>query len=103
MAPPFNSAGSFTTYEFQGGALRGLGLGGGIFFAGQVQNTNTNNGQLPGWAQTDLVAYYKWGPLPGAAECENLFDRQFYYTINNPFSVQPATSRTIVGSLSVKF
>ncbi len=100
---PFNSAGSFTTYEFQGGALRGLGLGGGIFFAGQVQNTNRNNGQLPGWAQTDLVTYYKRGRYRAQLNVKNLFDRHFYYTINNPFSVQPAASRTIVGSLSVKF
>jgi iron complex outermembrane recepter protein len=100
---PFNSAGGFTTYEFQADALKGLGLGGGIFFAGQVQNTNANNGQLPGWAQTDLVAYYKQGRYRAQLNVKNLFDRQFYYTLNNPFSVQPATPRTFVGSLSVAF
>jgi iron complex outermembrane recepter protein len=100
---PFNSAGSFSTYEFQGGALKGLGLGGGVYFAGQVQNTNTNNGQLPGWAQTDLVAYYELGRYRAQLNVRNLFDRQFYYTINNPFSVQPATSRTVIGTLSVEF
>jgi iron complex outermembrane recepter protein len=100
---PFNSAGSFTTYEFRGGAFKGLGLGGGIFFAGQVQNTNTNNGQLPGWAQTDLVAYYKLGRYKAQLNVKNLFDRQFYYSMDLPSSVQPATARTIIGTLSVKF
>ena len=100
---PFNSGGSFSTYEFQGGALRGLGLGGGVYFADRVQNTDTNDGHLPGWAQTDLVAYYKLGRYKAQLNVKNLFDRRFYYSMNIPSSVQPATSRTIIGSLSVKF
>jgi iron complex outermembrane receptor protein len=100
---PFNSGGSFTTYEFQGGAFRGLGLGGGVYFADRVQNTNDNDGHLPGWAQTDLVAYYKLGWYKAQLNVKNLFDRHFYYSMDVPSSVQPATSRTIIGSLSVKF
>jgi iron complex outermembrane receptor protein len=100
---PFNSGGSFTTYEFQGGAFRGLGLGGGVYFADRVQNTNDNDGHLPGWSQTDLVAYYKLGRYKAQLNVKNLFDRHFYYSMDVPSSVQPATSRTIIGSLSVKF
>jgi len=74
-----------------------------VYFADRVQNTNDNNGRLPGWAQTDLVAYYKRSRYKAQLNVKNLFDRQFYYSMNAPASVQPATARTIIGSLSVKF
>ena len=100
---PLNSAGSFSTYEFQGGALRGLGFGGGVFVADRVQNTNDNDGRLPGWAQTDLVGYYKRSRYKAQLNVKNLFDRRFYYSMELPSSVQPATARTIIASLSATF
>jgi iron complex outermembrane recepter protein len=74
-----------------------------VYFADRVQNTNDNDGHLPGWSQTDLVAYYKLGRYKAQLNVKNLFDRQFYYSMDLPSSVQPATARTIIGTLSVKF
>ncbi len=100
---PENSGGFFTTYEFQSGALKGLGLGGGMFFADRTQVDNTNSGRLSGWAQTDAVIYYRRGRWKAQVNAKNLFDNEFYYAQNQDTTVQIAPARTIIGSLSVKF
>ncbi len=100
---PENSGGFFTTYEFQGGPLKGLGLGGGMNFADRVQIDLANSGQLSGYAQTDLVAFYRRGPARVQLNAKNIFDNEFFYAKGQNFSVTPAQARTIIGSVAVKF
>lgn len=100
---PYNSGGFFSTYEFQNGLLKGFGLGAGETVSGNVQVTNEDTGRLAGWAETDLVAFYRRGNFRVQINVKNLFDNEYYYARNDLFTVQPAQARTIIGTVSVQF
>lgn len=100
---PENSGGVFSTYEFQDGPLKGLGLGGGVYLADRAEFDNANTGTLSGYAQTDLVAYYQRHRWRAQINVKNLFDNEFYYSQNQLTTVQPAAPRTIIGSLRYEF
>lgn len=101
---PENSGSFFTTYEFPTGTpLAGFGFGGGVFLADRVQIDNANTGQLSGYAQTDLVAFYRRKNYRAQVNLKNAFDNEYFFTQGDGATVQPATARTLVGSVSVSF
>ncbi len=78
-------------------------FGGGMTFADRVEVDLANAGRLPGYATTDLVAFYRRGPFRVQLNVKNLFDNEYYYAKGQNFSVDPAQARTVVGSVAVKF
>ncbi len=96
--------GSFwNTYEFQEGALKGFGFGGGAFFATDVAVDNANTGTLDGYVQADAVAFYRRNNWRVQLNVKNLFDEEYYYAIGQATMVQPAATRTVIGSLRFDF
>lgn len=87
---PYHSGGLFTSYQFQDGPLKGLGLGAGLSASDNVQVTNNRTGRLAGWVQTDLAAFYERGKFRAQLNVKNLFDNEFYYARYDASSVQPA-------------
>jgi len=103
---PEHSGGLFTTYEFQGGPLKGFGGGGGIFVSDRVQADDFGTAELPGWEQADAVLFYRGKHWTAQPNVKNLLDEEFFYAGGgeSEFSeVQRAPARTILGSLSFKF
>jgi iron complex outermembrane receptor protein len=93
----------FTTYEIQSGALKGLGFGGGVYLADRVEINSTNSGNLSGYAQTDLVAYYRRDHWRAQINVKNLFDNEFYYSGNFGDEAVRAAARTVIASVKYEF
>ncbi len=56
---PANTLAVQSVYEFQAGALRGLGLGGGLTYVGQrVAGTALSSFRLPEYTTLNLISYY---------------------------------------------
>lgn len=66
----------FTFYEFP--VLDGLlGLGGGVFYQGDVFVSYENRAKYGSWEQVDVAGYYKRGPWKLQANVRNLFDKEY--------------------------
>ena len=100
---PEHSGGLFTTYEVQSGALKGLGFGGGVYLADRVEISRQNDGNLSGYAQTDLVLYYQREQWRAQLNMKNLFDNEFYYAGSFGFEAQRANARTFLATLKYEF
>ena len=76
---PRHSFNLWTVYEF-GGALQGLGLGGGVFAQSGVPIGFENRSFYKRWAQFDLAAYYKWDRWKAQLNIKNATDEQYLLT-----------------------
>lgn len=99
---PYNSGGFSTTYEVQGGAFKGLGGGGDVYFVDKAQLLNNNTGQLSGYALTDLAAFYRRGVWSLQLNVKNAANNKYHGTSNQLSYVLPGTPRTFIGSVAVK-
>jgi len=101
---PRHSASLWSTYEIQTGALRGLGLGAGIFFVGERQGDRFNTFTLPSYVRTDAALYYRRDRWQAALNIRNLFDID-YVVASDDFreAVRPGEPLTVIGSLQVNF
>jgi iron complex outermembrane receptor protein len=70
----------WSTYDFQGAALKGLGFGLGLNASGHAIGSRTAATQfmLPGQAQIDASVYYRTGKWDLTAGVKNLADRVLY-------------------------
>ncbi len=100
---PEHAGGVFSTYELQRGPLTGFGFGGGVFMASEVEIDNGNVGKLGGYVQTDAVLYYARSKWRAQLNARNLLDKEYYYTTGTAGTVQPATPRSIVGTIEFSF
>jgi iron complex outermembrane recepter protein len=104
---PRNYGSIWNTYEFLGGDLRGLKLGGGVIASGQSQGTNENVFQLPGYATLNLLASY--GLNVGKSRvtfqlnANNLLDKTYYTGTNTGSMIGVGAPRTFLGSVRVEF
>lgn len=104
---PRNFGSLWSTYEFLGGDLQGLKLGGGVNAASQSQGTNANTFQLPGYATLNLMASY--GLNVGKSRvtlqlnASNLLDKTYYQGSNTGYMIGAASPRTCLGSVRVEF
>ncbi|NDJ17921.1 TonB-dependent siderophore receptor [Myxacorys almedinensis] len=92
----------WTKYDFDG-SLRGLSLGGGVFYVGERWDSLTNNYQLPGYVTVDfLMAYRLNNPdLTVQLNLKNLFNERYY---DGTFGdVYPGAPRSVVGSIVYRF
>ncbi|MBK8960252.1 MAG: TonB-dependent receptor [Proteobacteria bacterium] len=100
---PEHAAALFSVYELQQGPLRGLGIGGGLRMASQVEIDNGNVGELPGYVQADALVYYKFKHWQAQLNARNLLDKEYYFTSGDGISVWPAASRSIIATLRTSF
>lgn len=80
---PLNSAGLWSTYEIQTGALRGLGFGGGFTYKGSVFLDTLNTQAIPEYAVADLVAFYRRAPFEFQVNVNNVADSTSFITGRN--------------------
>ncbi|NUG02545.1 TonB-dependent siderophore receptor [Acinetobacter oleivorans] len=101
---PKNSFNLLNIYEFQGGALQGLGLGVNQKYidkrAGQTANSTYT---MKGYAVTDLVSYYQATPkLRLNLDLKNIFDKVYDESAFNLYAY-PGEPRTAQFGMSYTF
>ncbi|MFN3401916.1 MAG: TonB-dependent siderophore receptor, partial [Ferrovibrio sp.] len=102
---PMHSFGLWTVYEFQSGALKGLGFGGGVNAVSDRAVSATNDGILmPSYYKVDLLGFYK---LTDSAKLSlniyNLFDKEYYERGFGALRVVPGQPLSATATLSVTF
>ena len=96
---PRHHASAWTSYEFQEAALKGLGIGAGLYYVGEREANLPNTYKLPGYVRADAALYYRSGAWRTQLNLLNLSGRRYYtggsasvfnYTLtpSQPFSAQ---------------
>lgn len=104
VALPKNSASLWTTYNLQMAALRGFGVGLGLYFQGSQSVGGTSSlYHLPSQLETDVGVFYrqkKWG---ANLTVKNIFNRNLYYSSTNPDYIPMGTSRSLLLTATYDF
>jgi len=102
---PEHNANLWTTYEIQGGPLRGLTLGGGLNFVSERFGDNENSFKLDSYFLTNAVIAYERDGWRGSVNFRNLFDIDYIEGTENSRTgeINPGEGFTVIGSLSVEF
>lgn len=98
---PTQGASLWTTYEFQKGDLRGLGIGAGMFFVGDRTANIDDPLTLPSYVRTDASISYKRDNWRAALNFKNIFNVKYYES--NDYLTFPQAPFTLQGTLSVEF
>ena len=101
---PRHHASAWTTYEFQQAGLKGLGIGGGLYYVGEREANLPNTYKLPGYVRADAALYYRSGPWRAQLNLVNVFGRE-YYTGGSAsvFNYTLEPSRPFTAQLSVAY
>ncbi len=100
----------WTTYQILEGALKGWGVGAGIFAAGERVGDLANTLELPGYVRADAALYYRKQNifnrtnLYAALNVRNLFDKE-YFAATDGFrgSILPGAPLTFLASLKLEY
>ncbi|MCC5599901.1 TonB-dependent siderophore receptor [Nostoc favosum] len=98
---PTQGASLWTTYEFQKGNLRGLGIGAGMFFVGDRTANIEDPLTLPSYVRTDASISYKRDNWRAALNFKNIFNVKYYES--NDYLTFPQAPFTLQGTVSVEF
>lgn len=80
---PENAGSLWTTYEIQGGPLKGLGGGGGFVYKGGVYLDTLNTMKLPQFVTGDLVVFYRMPHADLQVNVKNISDATYYFAGRN--------------------
>ncbi|PSJ21829.1 TonB-dependent siderophore receptor [Halomonas sp. ND22Bw] len=100
---PHSVVNLWTQYGFEGGALDGLSLGGGV--TAMSDFASSNGVEAPGHAVVDAMVGYDFGAnLSGQLNVHNLLDRDYYQRVGgvNTFNM-PGAPASVVASLRYDF
>lgn len=109
---PLNSAHVWSRYDFSEGALRGLGIGVGVYYVSKHTGSLPSLSDarvlvLPGYVVTDLAFYYQlMGKYTVTLKFGNLFNKTYYEGVNsttNENGVVPGAPRNVQLALRVPF
>jgi iron complex outermembrane receptor protein len=104
------SANLWTRYDVSEGALRGLGIGVGVFYSSEIAGSlpSTGDGRvllLPSYTVADLAFYYNLQDRYAfTLKVGNVFDKLYFEGVNsttNENGVVPGTPRNVTLSLRV--
>jgi iron complex outermembrane recepter protein len=90
-------------YEVQKGDFQGFGIGAGVFVQGDKPADVENTFDLPAYARTDAVLYYRRDNWQAQLNFENLFDTEYFVDGNREEGVAFGAPFTVRGQLSVEF
>ncbi|MEH3117766.1 MAG: TonB-dependent siderophore receptor [Methylorubrum populi] len=103
-AVPVFSASVWSTYQFQGGPLRGWGLGGGVTYVGERFGDITNTYKVGAYARLDATVFYEIDPTwRFAVNGRNLTDRRYIEQPFNAFNNLPGAPLTVLASLTARY
>ncbi|MEE9273515.1 MAG: TonB-dependent receptor [Robiginitomaculum sp.] len=99
---PENAASIFATYDFAGGALDGLQIGGGANYQSKVFLNTSNTQSLQGYVTMNAFAGYDFEKFRVAVNVKNLANKNYFSQIHSS-RVAPAAGRTFIVTVSSKF
>jgi iron complex outermembrane receptor protein len=104
--------GSFwTTYDFQMPALQGIGVGAGLFAAGERAGDLNNSFELPGYVRTDAALYYQKPKvfsrtnLIAQLNVQNLLNQEYFYSggQSRASAAFPGAPLTFLASIKLEY
>ncbi|NJL64595.1 MAG: TonB-dependent siderophore receptor [Methylacidiphilales bacterium] len=98
---PENSFGLWTTYEFQKGSLRGLGVGVGLYYVGEQEVILPNSFQVPSYLRADASIFYRRDNYKYALNFKNISSVKYYEL--DGYNIDPAPPFTMYGTVSFEF
>jgi len=107
---PTTTASLWTSYEFQSAErpLRGLGLGGGVSFAGDRYGDSAGSFELDGYTVLDAGVWY-YLPLNPRERLrfdvgvKNLTDEEYYSASGGSYRISVGNPRTVFGGVRLEF
>ena len=95
---PRDSGSLFSVYEFHGGPLRGLGIGGGVRAVSKFAGDSAGDHFFaPGYAKLDALAYYTVSnTFKVTLNVFNVFDRRYYEEVRSKISAYPGQPRSFL-------
>ncbi|MEA5513949.1 TonB-dependent siderophore receptor [Nodularia sp. UHCC 0506] len=100
---PKNAFGLWSSYEFQSGNFKGLGLGLGVFTQGERQGDLRNTFTLPSYWRTDASIFYRRDKFRAAINIQNLFDQNYWEGARDIVRIVPGAPFTLTGNISWEF
>lgn len=106
-----NTGSFWTTYDFQVAPLKGFGIGGGIFAAGERAGDLGNSFDLPGYVRADAALYYRKPEivphtnLIAQLNAQNLLNQDYFYSGGQSRASAgfPGAPLTLLGSIKLEF
>lgn len=98
---PGVGASLWTTYELKTGDLKGLGIGGGLFYVGEREAELPNTFKIPSYVRADATIFYKRDDWRFGLNFKNLTGTRYYDS--QGFYLLPGAPFTVVGTVSVNF
>jgi iron complex outermembrane recepter protein len=100
-----HSASLWTSYEFQQGSLKGLGVGAGFNFVGERQGDLDNSFAVDSYFLTNAGIFYRRDNWQARLNFSNLFDVEFIESVGNSRErgIYPGEPFTVRGSIAVQF
>ncbi|PSB06722.1 TonB-dependent siderophore receptor [Pleurocapsa sp. CCALA 161] len=92
----------WAVYEVLDGGFQGFGVGAGVFVQGEKPGDTENTFDVPAYARTDAVLYYRRENWRAQLNFENLLDTD-YFIDGNEEGVTPGAPFTVRGQLSAEF
>jgi len=100
---PYNSANAWVRYNLVDDGCQTLGVAAGIVFLGERAGDLQNSFNLPGYTRYDAGVFYNRGLLNAQVYLENLFDRRYYSSSIDQFSVFPGTPFNMRATVGIQF
>jgi iron complex outermembrane receptor protein len=108
---PRHTASFWTTYDWQGGPLKGFGAGAGVFIAGERAGDLNNSFELPGYVRADAALYYRKPEifsrtnLIAQLNFQNLLNQDYFYGgfQTRGAAAFPGAPLTVLGSIRLEF
>jgi iron complex outermembrane recepter protein len=96
---PAHQFGFWNSYEFPSGALKGFGMGLGLYYSSRAEAALPNTLALPSYFRADASVFYKRDNWELQLSVNNFTNTQYYL---GP-GIVPQAPLTVLGSFSVKF
>lgn len=101
---PRHAASLWTSYEFQGGTFKGLGVGAGAYYLSERQGDANNTFQVPSSTRVDAAVFYKVSrALTARFNAYNLTDRKLLLNPTRTPFFMPDAPRRFLATLERKF
>ncbi|WP_210270251.1 TonB-dependent siderophore receptor [Aureimonas sp. ME7] len=100
---PEHQASGWLNYEFQDGALAGLGLGGGLRYVGPSYGNAANTLEVEGRTLVDAGVSYTYGNVKAQVNATNLFDKRYFTTCSSTIDCYEGTRRSVIARVKTSF
>ena len=100
---PEHAASLWSRYTIQGGALKGLGFGGGLFYVGERPGDLLDSYRLPAYLRLDAAISYQYRPFYTQLNFQNITDTTYYVSGGARSSIFPGAPFNMIGTLAVRF